>query len=46
MLPNIRAERVNLVGDFSDWNSTRDEMQQSRANDNWRITPVLPKGRA
>jgi len=41
----IWAERVNLVGDFNDWETTRDQMQQSRANDNWRITLVLPKGR-
>jgi 1,4-alpha-glucan branching enzyme len=40
------AERVNLVGDFNDWDTTRDEMRQSRDSDGWRISLVLPKGRA
>jgi 1,4-alpha-glucan branching enzyme len=39
------AERVTLVGDFNNWDTTRDEMQQSRHNGNWRISLVLPKGR-
>ncbi|MGC8779761.1 MAG: isoamylase early set domain-containing protein [Anaerolineae bacterium] len=42
---SIWAERVNLVGDFNDWDTTRDEMQQSRADGRWRITLELPKGR-
>jgi 1,4-alpha-glucan branching enzyme len=42
---SLWAERVNLVGDFNDWDTTRDEMTQSRSNGNWRITLVLPKGR-
>ena len=42
---SLWAERVNLVGDFNDWDTSRDEMTQSRANGNWRITLVLPKGR-
>jgi 1,4-alpha-glucan branching enzyme len=39
------AERVTLVGDFNNWDTTRDEMQQSRHNGNWRISLDLPKGR-
>ncbi len=39
------AERVNLVGDFNNWDTTKDEMQQSRASGNWRVSLVLPKGR-
>jgi 1,4-alpha-glucan branching enzyme len=41
---SLWAERVNLVGDFNDWDTSRDEMTQSRANGNWRIALVLPKG--
>jgi 1,4-alpha-glucan branching enzyme len=41
----IWAERVNLVGDFNNWDSTKDEMRQSRVDGNWRITLVLVKGR-
>lgn len=42
---SLWAERVNLVGDFNDWDTTRDAMQQSRHNGNWRITLALPAGR-
>lgn len=42
---SLWAERVNLVGDFNDWDTTRDEMHQSRSNGNWRIALVLPTGR-
>jgi 1,4-alpha-glucan branching enzyme len=42
---SLWAERVNLVGDFNDWDTTRDEMTQSRTNGNWRITLILPIGR-
>jgi 1,4-alpha-glucan branching enzyme len=44
MPSSVWAERVNLVGDFNDWDTARDEMQQSRTNGNWRITLALPKG--
>ena len=43
---SVWAERVNLVGDFNDWDTVKDEMRQSRNNGNWRISLVLPKGRA
>jgi 1,4-alpha-glucan branching enzyme len=41
---SVWAERVNLVGDFNDWDTVKDEMRQSRNNGNWRISLVLPKG--
>jgi 1,4-alpha-glucan branching enzyme len=44
MPSSVWAERVNLVGDFNDWDTARDEMQQSRTNGNWRITLALRKG--
>lgn len=43
---SLWAERVNLVGDFNDWDTTRDELRQSRADGAWRITLTLPAGRA
>lgn len=42
---SLWAERVNLVGDFNDWDTARHEMQQSRSSGNWRISLVLPKGK-
>ena len=44
-MPSSVGRGVNLVGDFNDWDTARDEMQQSRTNGNWRITLALPKGR-
>ncbi len=31
MPSSLWAERVNLVGDFNDWDTTKDELAQSRA---------------
>jgi 1,4-alpha-glucan branching enzyme len=42
---SIWAERVNLVGDFNEWDSTKDEMRQSRADGKWRISMIFPKGK-
>ena len=42
---SIWAERVNLVGDFNNWDTTKGEMRQGRSDGNWRITLVLPMGR-
>ena len=42
---SIWAERVNLVGDFNNWNTTQDEMQQTTSSNKWRISLILPKGR-
>lgn len=42
---SIWAERVTLVGDFNNWDAEKDEMRQSRADGNWRITLTLAVGR-
>jgi len=42
---SIWAERVNLVGDFNDWDTAANEMRQSRTDGAWRITLTLPAGR-
>ena len=42
---SIWAERVNLVGDFNGWDTTKHEMRQSRSDGAWRITLELPTGR-
>ena len=42
---SIWAERVNLVGDFNEWDSTKDEMRQSRADGKWRISMIFPTGK-
>ena len=41
---SLWAERVNLVGDFNDWDTSKHELSQSRATGNWRISLVLPRG--
>jgi 1,4-alpha-glucan branching enzyme len=41
----IWAERVNLVGDFNNWDTTQGEMRQSRSDGAWRITLELPTGK-
>jgi 1,4-alpha-glucan branching enzyme len=45
MPSGVWAERVTLVGDFNDWNTSEHEMHQARSDGNWRITLILPKGR-
>ncbi len=42
---SLWAERVNLVGDFNGWDTTKYEMRQARHDGNWRITLILPAGR-
>jgi 1,4-alpha-glucan branching enzyme len=39
---SIWAERVNLVGDFNQWDTAKDELHQSRTDGKWRITLTLP----
>jgi 1,4-alpha-glucan branching enzyme len=41
---SIWAERVNLVGDFNNWQTTQHELHQARSDGNWRITLELPVG--
>ena len=42
---SIWAERVNLVGDFNNWDPSKGAMRQGRSDGNWRITLILPVGR-
>jgi 1,4-alpha-glucan branching enzyme len=39
------ADRVNLVGDFNDWDTTATPMARDRTHEDWRVTVVLPVGR-
>ena len=39
------AERVNVVGDFNDWDTTATPMIRDRTHDTWRATLELPLGR-
>lgn len=38
------AERVNLVGEFNDWDTTATPMTRTRSDANWRVTVELKKG--
>jgi 1,4-alpha-glucan branching enzyme len=38
------AERVNLVGDFNDWDTAATPMTRGRTHDDWRVTIELPVG--
>ena len=39
------VERVNLVGDFNDWDTTATPLTRDRTHDDWRVTVELPVGR-
>lgn len=39
------AERVNLVGEFNDWDTTATPMTHNRSDANWKVTLVLKPGR-
>ncbi len=39
------AERVNLVGEFNDWDTTATPMARSRADANWKAAIELEAGR-
>jgi 1,4-alpha-glucan branching enzyme len=39
------AERVNLVGEFNDWDTTATPMTHSRSDANWKVTLELKAGR-
>jgi len=39
------AERVNLVGEFNDWDTTATAMTRSRSDANWKVVIDLPVGR-
>ena len=38
------AERVNLVGEFNDWDTTATPMTRTRSDANWRATVQLSEG--
>ena len=45
LLPsNMWAERVNLVGEFNDWDTTATPMSRNRSDANWKATVELPAG--
>jgi 1,4-alpha-glucan branching enzyme len=39
------AERVNLVGEFNDWDTTATPMTRNRSDANWKATVELEAGR-
>jgi 1,4-alpha-glucan branching enzyme len=39
------VERVNLVGEFNDWDTTSTPMARERADVNWKVTVELAAGR-
>lgn len=45
LLPsNMWAERVNLVGEFNDWDTTATPMNRNRSDANWKATIELEAG--
>jgi 1,4-alpha-glucan branching enzyme len=42
---NIWAERVNLVGEFNDWDTTATPMSRSRSDANWKASVDLEAGK-
>ena len=38
------ADRVNLVGEFNDWDTTATPMFQTRSDANWQVTVELKAG--
>ncbi len=41
---NMWAERVNLVGEFNDWDTTATAMTRGRSDANWKATVELRAG--
>jgi 1,4-alpha-glucan branching enzyme len=42
---NMWAERVNLVGEFNDWDTTATAMSRSRSDANWKARVELEAGK-
>lgn len=42
---NMWAERVNLVGEFNEWDTTATPMSRSRSDANWKVSVDLEAGR-
>ena len=43
---NMWAERVNLVGEFNDWDTAATPMRRNRSDSNWKATLELELGKA
>lgn len=41
---NMWAERVNLVGDFNDWDTTATPMLRGRSDASWKVSIDLESG--
>jgi len=41
---SLWAEKVTLVGDFNEWDTSKDELRQTGTNGNWHISLILPTG--
>jgi 1,4-alpha-glucan branching enzyme len=41
---NIWAERVNIVGEFNDWDTTATPMSRNRSDANWKVSVDLRTG--
>ena len=41
---NMWAERVNIVGEFNDWDTTATPMSRSRSDANWKVSMELKAG--
>ena len=42
---NMWAERVNLVGEFNEWDTTATPMGRNRSDANWKATLDLEQGK-
>jgi 1,4-alpha-glucan branching enzyme len=42
---NIWAERVNVVGEFNDWDTRATPMIRNRSDANWKVTLELQTGK-
>jgi 1,4-alpha-glucan branching enzyme len=43
---NMWAERVNLVGEFNDWDTTATPMKRDRSDANWKAILELETGKS
>lgn len=41
---NMWAERINLVGEFNDWDTTATPLRRNRSDANWKVTVELETG--
>lgn len=43
---NMWAERVNIVGEFNDWDTAATPMSRNRSDANWKVSIELKAGRS